>query len=176
MQISDFTLRLNEHTRPLKAFAYQFTKDSNDADDLYQDTVLKAIRYLENFTEGTNLKAWLFTIMKNTFINDYRREMRSSLLITKCEDLSSVNLLKSAAKNKAEGKFVMSDVHKAMSRLPKEYAVPFISYFEGYKYHEIAEQLQIPLGTVKTRIHMAREILKKQLKVYSKSGEVKPTL
>lgn len=172
MQLSDFSLRLEEHARPLKAFAYQFTKNNDDADDLYQDTILKAIRYLANFTEGTNLKAWLFTIMKNTFINDYRRQTRSNLLILKCEDLSSINLLKSAANNHAEGQFVIGDVRKALALLPKEYAVPFISYFEGYKYHEISIQLQIPLGTVKTRIHMAREILKKQLKVYGKSRQM----
>ncbi len=168
MQLSDFNLKLNEHSRPLKAFAYQFTKDNDDADDLYQDTILKAIRYLENFTEGTNLKAWLFTIMKNTFINDYRRNMRSNMLITKCEDLESANLLKSSSRNRAECQFVIDDVYKALSRLPKDYVVPFVRYFEGYKYHEIADQLQIPLGTVKTRIHMAREMLKKRLNMYGK--------
>jgi RNA polymerase sigma factor (sigma-70 family) len=171
MTISEFNHMLTTHTRSLKNFAFQFTRNIDDADDLYQDTVLKAINYFEKFSEGTNLKAWLFTIMRNTFINDYRKEMRSNLIIHKCEDFSSVNLLKSSSKNQAEGKFVIRDVEKILSLLPKDYSVPFVKYFEGYKYHEIADQLEIPLGTVKTRIHMAREILKKQLKMYSKTRE-----
>lgn len=168
MQISEFNMMIHTHTRSLKGFAYQFTKNINDADDLYQDTILKAINYFEKFNEGTNLKAWLFTIMRNTFINDYRREMRSNAVIQKCEDFTSANLMKSSANNLAEGQFVIRDISKALNLLPKEYALPFVKYFEGYKYHEIADQLEIPLGTVKTRIHMAREILKKQLKCYGK--------
>ena len=168
MQVSDFSLMLNEHTRPLKAFAFKFTKDLNDADDLYQDTILKAIRYFDNFKEGTNLKAWLFTIMKNTFINDYRKEVRSNAIVLKSVDLSSAKLVQSSSKNLAESKFVINDVHTILSKLPKEYSLPFVLHFEGHKYHEIADKLDIPIGTVKTRIHMAREILKKQLRMYDK--------
>ncbi|MFD0940752.1 RNA polymerase sigma factor [Pedobacter boryungensis] len=171
MQVSDFNVILNEHTRPLKAFAFRFTKDLNDADDLYQDTILKAIRYFENFKEGTNLKAWLFTIMKNTFINDYRKEVRSNAIILKSVDLSSVTLLESSSKNLAESRFILNDVHTLLNKLPKEYSLPFILHFEGHKYHEIADDLDIPIGTVKTRIHMAREILKKQLKMYDKKRQ-----
>jgi RNA polymerase sigma factor (sigma-70 family) len=171
MQVSDFNVILNEHSRPLKAFAFRFTQDINDADDLYQDTVLKAFRYFENFKEGTNLKAWLFTIMKKTFINEYRKQAKSNALVVKCEDFSSVKLLQSSSKNLAEGRFVINDVHTILNKLPKDYSLPFVRHFEGHKYHEISKELGIPIGTVKTRIHMAREVLKKQLRMYDKMRE-----
>lgn len=106
--------------------------------------------------------------MKNTFINNYRRLVKTNALITKSEDISSANLHYSATKNTIDSKFVIGDINKALASLQPEYYVPFIKYFEGYKYHEIADMLEIPIGTVKTRIHVARQILKKYLKTYSK--------
>jgi RNA polymerase sigma factor (sigma-70 family) len=164
----EFNHLVNHHSVSLRSYALNFTKDAEDANDLVQDTMLKAITYYNKFKEGTNLKGWLFTIMKNTFINNYRRLVKTNTLITQSEDISSANLSYSATKNDAESKFVLGDITKALSQLPEEYYVPFIRYFEGYKYHEIADMLQIPIGTVKTRIHVARGILKKYLKTYSK--------
>ena len=138
-----------------------------DALTSLQDTIIKAIRYHELYKPGTNLKGWLYTIMRNTFINDYRRGTKKNALIDTSEDLSSYQLHNSAERNQGENKFVMEDINNAMEQLPSDYAVPFLRYFEGYKYHEIAEELQIPIGTVKTRIFMARQSLKSQLKMYS---------
>jgi RNA polymerase sigma factor (sigma-70 family) len=169
MQVSNsFSALLEEHTPILKNFAFKFTHDSEVADDLFQDTMVKALKYYEQFKEGTNIKGWLFTIMRNTFINDYRRDVRKNALITQEEELSSAHLMQSATVNAAEGKFAMADIQRTLSKLPKCYYDPFMQYFEGYKYHEIAEDMNIPIGTVKTRIHMARIILKKQLKAYKK--------
>jgi len=169
MQTSiSFNQLLEEHTSVLKNFAYKFTRDSAVADDLFQDTMVKALRYFDHFKEGTNIKGWLFTIMRNTFINDYRKDVRKNALITQEEEISSAHLLQSSSSNAAEGKFAMADIQRTLAKLPKCYYDPFMQYFEGYKYHEIAEDLGIPIGTVKTRIHMARTILKKQLKVYKK--------
>lgn len=164
-----FNQLLEEHSPVLKNFAFKFTRDSAVADDLFQDTMVKAIRYFDHFKEGTNIRGWLFTIMRNTFINDYRRDVRKNSLITQEEEISSAHLLQSSSKNAAEGKFAMADIQLSLSKLPKCYYDPFMQYFEGYKYQEIAEDLNIPIGTVKTRIHMARMILKKQLKMYNKS-------
>ena len=161
------TLVLRQATS-LRSYALHFTHDADDANDLVQDTMLKAITYYNKFKEGTNLKGWLYTIMKNTFINNYRRLVKTNALITKSEDISSANLHYSAARNASDSKFVIGDINKALSTLQPEYYVPFIKYFEGFKYHEIADELQIPIGTVKTRIHVARQILKKYLKTYSK--------
>ncbi|WP_276090799.1 sigma-70 family RNA polymerase sigma factor [Pedobacter sp. JY14-1] len=168
MTKNEFALQLNDHSVSLQSFALNFTRDVEDANDLVQDTMLKAVTYYGKFKEGTNLKGWLFTIMKNTFINNYRRLVKTNSLITQSEDISSANLHYSAATNASESKFVMGDINKALANLQPEYYVPFIKYFEGFKYHEIAEELNIPIGTVKTRIHVARQILKKHLKTYSK--------
>lgn len=168
MTKNEFNLQLHDHAVSLRSFALNFTKDIEDANDLVQDTMLKAFTYYGKFKEGTNLRGWLFTIMKNTFINNYRRLVKMNALITKSEDISSANLQYSASANASEGKFVIADIHKALATLQPEYYVPFVKYFEGYKYHEIGEMLEIPIGTVKTRIHVARQILKKYLRNYSK--------
>ena len=162
-----FNHQLHDYSSSLYSFALNFTKDADDANDLVQDTMLKAVTYYGKFKEGTNLKGWLFTIMRNTFINNYRRMVKTTSLITQSEDISSVNLYYSATSNAAENKFIMADIDKALATLQPEYYVPFIKYFEGFKYHEIAEELDIPIGTVKTRIHVARGILKKYLKTYA---------
>lgn len=151
----------------LESFAFKFTQDVDDANDLVQDTLIKAIRYRHLYENGTNLKAWLYTIMRNTFINDYRKKSVRNGILEVCEELSSAQLRKSADKNLSEDQFVMEDISRALSKLEPQYSVPFLKYFEGFKYHEIAEELQIPIGTVKTRIHVARQELKAQLKMYS---------
>jgi len=154
------------HRACLEAFAMKFTNDLEDTNDLVQDTIIKAIRYHKMYRQGTNLRGWLYTIMRNTFINDYRRRSKRNALIQTSEDLSSFQLLGSAQSNQGENKFVMEDINKALDKLQPEYSRPFLRYFEGYKYHEIAGELNIPIGTVKTRIHIARQILKEQLKMY----------
>jgi RNA polymerase sigma factor (sigma-70 family) len=166
MENSQITTMLLAHANPLRAFAYRFTKNANDADDLYQDTILKAVRYFHKFNEGTNFKAWLFTIMRNTFINDYRRNTSRNKVVLVRETLEYSDLMGNCSKNSAEGNFIIRDVNKILNSIPELYAVPFIKYFEGYKYCEIAQALDIPIGTVKTRIHSARILLKKQLKPY----------
>ena len=156
-----------KHQNCLESFAMKFTKDVEDAHDLVQDTIVKAIRYHKLYKGGTNLRGWLYTIMRNTFINDYRRTVKRRAIVETSEDLSSFQLSRSAESNRAENKFVMEDINKAMAKLQPEYSVPFLKYFEGFKYHEIADELNIPIGTVKTRIHLARQVLKNQLKVYA---------
>jgi len=155
------------HRSCLESFAMKFTRDVEDANDLVQDTIIKAIRYHHMYKQGTNLRGWLFTIMRNTFINSYHRNSRRNAVVETSEDLTSYQLHNSATRNQGENKFVMEDINKAMERLQPEYSEPFLKYFEGYKYHEIADDLNIPIGTVKTRIHMARMALKSHLKMYN---------
>jgi len=169
MTTVEFNTLVNTHSTSLKLHALKFTNDVEDANDLVQDTLVKAIRFYENFKEGTNLKGWLFVIMRNTFINNYRKIAKTRTVITQTDEISSGNLMYSATGNDAVGKFVVGDIHKALAQLPEVYYTPFIRYFEGYKYHEIAEDLQIPLGTVKTRIFVARDMLKKYLKTYAQN-------
>lgn len=169
----EFNTLVMRQAGSLKMYALHFTHDAEDANDLVQDTLLKAITYYNKFKEGTNLKGWLYTIMKNTFINNYRRFVKVSSFITKSDEISSPNLLYSSAKNQGESKFIMDDILHAMEKLPEEYFTPFTRYYEGHKYHEIADYLGIPIGTVKTRIHVARKLLKKSLKPYDTIGNKK---
>lgn len=169
----EFNTMVMRQASSLKMYALHFTHDADDANDLVQDTLLKAITYYNKFKEGTNLKGWLYTIMKNTFINNYRRFIKISSFVTKSDEISSANLVFSSTKNQGESKFVMDDIKFALSKLPEEYFVPFSMYFEGFKYHEIADHLEIPIGTVKTRIHVARKLLKKSLRPYD-NGMQKP--
>lgn len=166
----EFNTLVMRQAPSLKMYALHFTHDTDDANDLVQDTLLKAITYYNNFREGTNLKGWLYTIMKNTFINNYRRFIKISAVVTKTDEISSMQLSYSATVNHGEPKFVMDDINAALSNLQQDYYIPFTMYFEGYKYHEIAEHLEIPIGTVKTRIHVARKLLKKDLKAYDKNA------
>lgn len=164
---NSFPYQINDHKASLRTFALNFTKNIDDADDLVQETLLKAIRYSKLYVEGTNLKGWLYTIMRNTFINDYRRMVKQRSIIDTTEEINSAQLYNSASHNQANNKFISDDVNKALAMLSTEYYTPFIKYFEGYKYHEIADMLNIPIGTVKTRIHVARQLLKSNLKIYN---------
>lgn len=168
----EFNTLVTQHCGPLQLYAKNFTRDDDDAKDLVQDTLLKAVLYFKNFKEGTNFKGWIYTIMKNTFINNYRRNVKTISLITKEEEISNANLFVSATKNRGENKFVMDDINSALGNLADEYYTPFTMYFEGYKYHEISEHLSIPIGTVKTRIHVARKLMKKSLSAYKFGTEL----
>lgn len=162
----EFNNLVVRYTDSLRVHALQFTKDAEDANDLVQDTVLKAVTHYDRFREGTNLKGWLYTIMKNTFINNYRRTAKANIFITQSEEIPNQHLIYSASKNEGENAFVMDDIREAMDKLSADYYVPFSMYFEGFKYHEISDRLQIPIGTVKTRIHIARKQMKSTLKAY----------
>ncbi|MDN3585985.1 RNA polymerase sigma factor [Pedobacter aquatilis] len=166
MTANEFNVHVHPHAKALLAHALKFTGDLEDAHDLMQDTLMKALRFYDRFEEGTNIKGWLFVIMRNTFINEYRRRAKKQSMVVQTEEISSDQLMVSSAKNTAEGSFAMGDIRKALNRLSEAYRVPFVRYVEGYKYEEIAQELSIPLGTVKTRIHQARVALKKHLVMY----------
>ena len=161
-----FNSQICGYRASLMQSAMKFTGNNNDADDLVQDTLIKAIRYETMYKEGTNLRGWLFTIMKNTFINNYRSMLKKTAIVVTNEDLLAYPLPSCASYNQCEDKFTMEDIHKALECLQPVHAVPFLKYFEGYKYHEIADEMKIPVGTVKTRIHIARKLLKSHLKMY----------
>ena len=164
-----FTELVTGNTSPLKAFAMKLTRNPEAAEDLTQDTMLKAFVNAEKFQSGTNIKAWLYTIMRNIFINNYRRAMKSGIFNDPTEDQYFINSSSLIHKNDGESNLVMQDITKAMQGLNDKLKVPFMMSYRGYKYDEIAEELQIPLGTVKVRIHNARKALMSKLEVYNPS-------
>lgn len=166
----DFGFEMNELTGSLQPYALKLTRDSEDADDLVQETMMKAFVNKEKFAEGTNLKAWMYTIMKNTFITNYQRMLRRNTFIDTTENLHFLNSTSNTISNSAVGSFILNDIERAISSLDDIYRRPFLLHFQGYKYHEISEKLDIPIGTVKNRIHIARKELKTTLNIYSNSN------
>ncbi len=161
-----FDFMLQKEMSAMKGLAMQLTKNSDDADDLVQETILKALRYQGKFSEGTNFRGWLFTILKNSFINNYRRMVKRNTFLDATDNTFFLDIPSHRTENQAELKFIRKDLEKAITDLPTELKVTFMLNVEGFKYHEIAEELNIPIGTVKTRIFVARRILRKKLHVY----------
>ena len=166
MTALEFGYKIDNLTSSLKPYAIKLTKDKDEADDLLQATIFKAYSNRDKFQEGTNLKAWMYTIMRNTFITNYQRMIRRKTFIDTTENNHFINT-SSKLDNRAVGNFVLNDANTAIDKLKDMYKVPFTMYFKGFKYHEIAEKLEIPIGTVKNRIHIARKELKEVLKVYA---------
>ena len=167
MTALEFSYTVDKLSVSLKPFALRLTRDMEDANDLLQETLLKAFSNREKYTDGTNLKAWMYTIMKNTFITNYQRMVRKNTFIDTTDNMHYINSSSNAIENSAYGKFTMKDITKAIENLDDAYKVPFTMHFRGFKYHEIAERLNIPIGTVKNRIHIARKELKHKLKNYA---------
>lgn len=147
-------------------FAYMLTSNRDDAYDLLQDTTLKALDNEDKFTEGTNFKGWVFTIMRNIFINNYRRGARQATVVDTTENLYLLNIAQDSGMETPEGSYSVSEISDSISDLPKEFRIPFSMHVAGYRYNEIAEHMQLPLGTVKSRIFFARKKLQAQFADY----------
>lgn len=164
MTAIEFNTRLLQENSSLKNFALSLTRNTEDALDLIQDTYVKAITYREKFEDSTNLKAWLFTIMKNTFINAYRKNTKTKKLISKGDDIAMNRAFKQNTYNHSESRLNTKEIVNHIESLDDHYKVPFTRYYSGYKYEEIASELKLPLGTIKSRIFIARKILMDNLK------------
>ncbi|MCB0507742.1 MAG: RNA polymerase sigma factor [Bacteroidetes bacterium] len=162
MKMLNFRSQVKSATLVLKPHAVKLTRDVNDADDLIQETILRALTNEDKFQQGTNIKAWLFTIMKNIFINDYRKKVKRNTILDTTDNLHYLNSA-IVTTNAGERSFVMNDIRNALMKISHELRVPFLMHYKGYKYQEIAEQLNLPLGTVKSRIFFARKELKSLL-------------
>jgi len=167
MSTLEFNNHILTHKQGLEYFAYNLTSDREDAKDLMQDTFMKAIAYKDKFREATNLKAWLYTIMKNTFINNYRRQVKSRTIIDQSEDLYYLNNAKDQNDRNPSVIYNAKEIHKQVDALQDEYKVPFTMHTEGFKYKEIADHLELPIGTVKSRIFLARQKLMDTLSDYN---------
>ena len=160
MSTIDFCTRFDQMTPVLNTFAYNLTKNSEDAKDLYQETAFRAITNKDKFRVGTNLKAWLFTIMKNIFINNYRKKIKANTIMDSTPNDFYINSGKNIVSNQAESNIMMRELKRMIKGLDDSIKVPFVMHFNGYKYQEIADYLGLPLGTIKSRIFFARKELK----------------
>ncbi len=147
-------------------FAYMLTSNRDDAYDLLQDTTLKALDNEDKYADNTNFKGWIFTIMRNIFINNYRREQRAATVVDTSDNLYHLNLSQDSGFESPEESFHANEITNAINEFPDEYRIPFSMHVAGYKYNEIAEQMSLPLGTVKSRIFFARKKLQERFADY----------
>lgn len=167
MSTPKFERQLVELQGNLLNFAYILTSNRDDAYDLLQDTTLKALDNESKYIDNTNFKGWVFTIMRNIFINKYRRMVRSETIIDKTEDLYHLNLAQDSGFDTPDGSYAVGEINAAINSFSDEYRIPFSMHVAGFKYSEIAERMNLPLGTVKSRIYFARQRLQAQLKDYN---------
>lgn len=166
MSTVEFNQLLLVNAAFLNPFAINLTKDRESAKDLVQETMYKAIANREKYMCGTNIKAWLYTIMRNIFINDYRKKSKQYVIFDSTPNDFLLDSNQSSISNLAESKMKLKEIEEAVQDLPSIFKEPFILYFEGYKYNEIAFILNEPLGTIKSRIHFARKLLKNKISRY----------
>jgi RNA polymerase sigma-70 factor (ECF subfamily) len=147
-------------------FALSLTSDQEKANDLLQETFLKALTNRDKFIQNTNFKAWIYTIMKNTFINEYRKNEKKKNAFNRANQDIHLKIQNERNSPSPESGYDSKEIIKSIKALEEEYRIPFEMFLDGYKYKEIAEILDIPLGTVKSRIFFARKKLEKTLKGY----------
>lgn len=164
MRTMDFTQNLLGMQTELRRFALKLTADKEEADDLLQETSLKALDNEDKYTPDTNFKGWMYTIMRNIFINNYRKTVRDQTFVDHTDNLFHLNLPQDSGFESTEGNYDLKEIRRIVNALPKEYRVPFSMYVSGFKYREIAERLGLPIGTVKSRIFFTRQRLQKDLK------------
>jgi len=157
MGITEFNSLVLNNSEGLKPFAISLTRDQEQANDLCQETLYKAFAYRDKYEQGTNIKAWLYTIMRNIFINDYRRNTRKKTVY------DSIKYSQTQFATSSEINVRLKEIDNAIHKLPTIFKTACILYLQGYKYHEIAYALNEPLGTIKSRIHFAKKLLQKQL-------------
>ena len=170
-QLKTTTMKTNETFKDrvlglqgnLLSFAYQLTTNKEEAQDLLQDTTLKALDNEEKYVDNVNFKGWIFTIMRNIFINNYRQTVRKSTVIDQTEDLYHLNISQDSGLSSPEGSYAVKEINAALDSFTDDYRIPFNMYVAGYKYNEIADKMGLPLGTVKSRIFFARKRLRDQL-------------
>ena len=161
MSTADFSNKLTQFEQFLFNFAMRLTQNTEKAKDLVQDTSLRAFRYRDKFQVGTNFKGWIATIMRNTFINNYRKEQRRRVVSEPVEDFAYGLESKVIASREAEINLRLEELGKMFDQIGKLYSVPFLMHYRGYEYQEIAAHFNVPIGTVKSRIHTARKKMKK---------------
>jgi len=166
MRADNFQSNLMSLQDNLLNFAYMLTSNRDDAYDLLQDTTLKALDNQDKYAENTNFKGWVFTIMRNIFINNYRKSVRAATIVDTTDNLYHLNISQDSGLDAPEGAYTINEIQDAIDALADDLRVPISMHVSGYKYQEIADEMHLPLGTVKSRIHAARQILQRRFSDY----------
>lgn len=166
MTAMEFNHKLIQMESNLQKFALSLTSDMDKAKDLVQETYMKAITYRSKFVDYSNLKAWVFTIMKNTFINNYRRAVKENTTIDQSKDLYYLNMPQDSGFTSPDSQYSENEIYKAINSLDDDFRIPFEMHVQGFKYKEIAEKLGLKIGTVKSRIFFTRKKLMEMLHDY----------
>ena len=160
MPSAEFDQKINELTVMLRSFAMNLTKNQENANDLYQETIYRALTNRDKFRVGTNFKAWMFTIMKNIFINNYRKRMKAATIFDSTDNMYYINSGNVTIQNDADSDILIKELKAMIATLDDSVRIPFEMHHDGFKYQEIADKFGLPLGTVKSRIFFARKELK----------------
>ena len=166
MKNQNFERELASLRPTLYGFTRKFTQNRDESLDLVQDTILKALSHRSKFRDDVNLKGWLYTIMRNTFINQYRKNSKFRKQVGERAEYQYLNTEELHTFHKPDSAAQLKEVWEVVNTIKEELSKPFKMYTSGYKYHEIAEHLSLPLGTVKNRIFQARQEIQKQLTGY----------
>ena len=166
MSHPEFYSRFDQMSVLLHSFAYNLTKNVEDAKDLFQETAYRALTNRDKFRPGTNFKAWLFTIMKNIFINNYRKKAKANTIMDSTDNLYYINSGSVLISNSGDSNIMMQELTSMIENLDDSIKIPFLMHYQGFKYQEIADHLDLPLGTVKSRIFFARKELKDNINKY----------
>jgi RNA polymerase sigma-70 factor (ECF subfamily) len=166
MSTIEFNRLIVSHQQFLSQLAMKLTKSVDDAEDLLQDTLFKALKNKEKYQEGTNLKGWLYTIMKNTFINNYRKKKVQNTFIDETDNKYFINSREAEKESRTDSRVDRDYLMRQIDSVDTHYVDTFMMHYNGYKYEEIAEILDIPLGTVKSRIFLARRKMMEKLMDY----------
>jgi RNA polymerase sigma factor (sigma-70 family) len=162
-----FNTEMMSLSNKLYYYALSLTSDSERANDLLQDTFLKALTYRDKFAQNTNFKAWIYTIMKNTFINDYRRNAKMKGTFDSSSNVSHLMVANEKHFPSADSVISTREINKSIQELEDDFRIPFTMFLDGFKYKEIADELNLPLGTVKSRIFFTRKKLEISLSEYA---------
>lgn len=163
----DFNAEIIKHEQNLERFALSLAGNIDDAKDLVQDTYVKALLNKDKFMDHSNLKAWLYTILKNTFINKYRKSIREKVSVDHTPELYYLNQQKDSSNPLPDSKFSQEEIEDNIEKLDDDFKLPFSMHTSGYKYKEIADELDLKIGTVKSRIFFTRKKLMKSLQDYA---------
>ncbi len=162
----EFSNKITTLYSAMEFFALSLTKNLESAGDLTQETCLKALKNKNKYRANTNFKAWVFTIMKNTFINNYNKIKRKQALIQSTEKHNQLLERKIDPSTHPEKHYILKEITAEIKKMRLDHRQPFTMHLEGYKYQEISEALDIPIGTVKSRIYLAKQALIKKFKGY----------